>query len=139
MTQMSEDRAFWSDVLDGATRALVARRPPRRLLGKRPAVISIDLYELAYAGGPRPVVELLVYKKRAGAFFGTPLVAYLNERGIDSLLMIGESTSGCLRASAVEAASYGYPLIIVGDCVFDRHEAIHQVNLLDMHLKYATV
>ena len=46
--------------------------------------------------------ERVIYKKRAGAFFGTPLIAYLNEMGIDSLIMVGESTSGCLRASVIE-------------------------------------
>src|SRR5262249_46466288 len=77
--------------------------------------------------------------KRAGAFFGTPLIAFLKEWRIDSLIMVGESTSGCLRASVVEAASFGFPVTVVADCAFDRHSFIHQVNLLDMHLKYATV
>lgn len=53
--------------------------------------------------------------------------------------MVGESTSGCLRASVVEACSYGYPVTVVADGVFDRHLFNHKVSLLDMHLKYATV
>jgi maleamate amidohydrolase len=83
--------------------------------------------------------ELVVYKKRASAFFGTPLPAFLNEMGADSLFLVGESTSGCVRSSVVEAWSLGYPVAVVSDCVFDRSELSHQVSLFDMHLKYATV
>lgn len=83
--------------------------------------------------------ELVVYKKRASAFFGSPLSAFLNELKIDSLFMVGESTSGCLRASVVEAHSFGYPVTVVADAVFDRFPLNHKVSLLDMHLKYATV
>ena len=66
--------------------------------------------------------ELVVYKKRASAFFGTPLLAFLNEIGADSLFIVGESTSGCVRSSVVEAWSLGYPVAVVSDCVFDRSE-----------------
>jgi nicotinamidase-related amidase len=83
--------------------------------------------------------ELIVFKKRASAFFGTPLCSFLNELKIDSLVMVGESTSGCLRSSVVEAWSFGYPIAVVADCVFDRYRLNHDVSLLDMHLKYATV
>lgn len=207
---------FWPRMLDAETRSLLARRAERPGLGDRPALIAIDLYDLAYAGGARPVADLqvdhpescgefawkalpshvailtaaraaglpvihvtyearteadpknvqptnrggrtpdaslyqikrelapvsgerVVYKKRAGAFFGTPLIAYLNELRIDSLIMIGESTSGCLRASVIEGVSQGFPVEVVAECAFDRHELIHQASLLDMHLKYATV
>jgi nicotinamidase-related amidase len=83
--------------------------------------------------------ELVVFKKRASAFFGTPLCSFLNELKIDSLVMVGESTSGCLRSSVVEAWSFGYPVAVVADCVFDRYRLNHDVSLLDMHLRYATV
>jgi maleamate amidohydrolase len=58
---------------------------------------------------------------------------------IDSLLFVGESTSGCLRSSVVEGWSYGYPCLVVADGTFDRFNLNHKVNLLDLHLKYATV
>jgi nicotinamidase-related amidase len=80
-----------------------------------------------------------VYKKRASAFFGTPLPAFLNELGIDCLFMAGESTSGCVRSSVVEAWSLGYPVAVVAECVFDRSLFSQKTSLFDMHLKYATV
>jgi nicotinamidase-related amidase len=83
--------------------------------------------------------ELVVYKKRASGFFGSPLCAFLNEMNADMLFFVGESTSGCLRASVIEGVSYGYPVAVVADGVFDRHPVIHKFSLLDLHLKYATV
>ncbi|MDO9413282.1 MAG: isochorismatase family protein [Pseudolabrys sp.] len=83
--------------------------------------------------------ELVIYKKRASGFFGTPLSAFLNELGADMIYLIGESTSGCLRASVIEAVSYGYPVAVVEDGCFDRYPLNHKVSLLDLHLKYATV
>lgn len=83
--------------------------------------------------------ELVVYKKRASGFFGSPLSAFLNELGADILFFVGESTSGCLRASVIEAVSFGYPVAVIADGVFDRHPLTHKVSLLDLHLKYATV
>jgi nicotinamidase-related amidase len=83
--------------------------------------------------------ELVVYKKRASGFFGTPLSAFLNELGADMIYLVGESTSGCLRASVIEAVSYGYPVAVVEDGTFDRYLLNHKVSLLDLHLKYATV
>jgi maleamate amidohydrolase len=206
----------WTNVQDPELKALLVKRPQRPVIGRRPALIGIDLYDLVYDGGPRPVIELMeqypascgefawkalpgtielyktaresgvplihvtydmrietdprninptnrkrrqpdlnlyrikeelaprdgelvVYKKRASAFFGTPLSAFLNESKIDSLIMLGESTSGCLRSSVVEAWSFGYPVAVVGNCSFDRYQLSHDVSLLDMHLKYATV
>jgi len=206
----------WIDILDDETRALLAARKPRPTGGKSPVLIAVDLYDLVYDGGNRPVVELMddypascgeyawgalpatielfnqtraagipiihvnydtraetdpwnihptnrkrrqknlglysikselaalegetiIYKKRASAFFGTPLCAFLNEMQVDSVYMIGESTSGCLRASVVEAWSFGYPVSVIADASFDRYPLNHKVSLLDMHLKYATV
>jgi maleamate amidohydrolase len=205
----------WGDRIDSATLALMSNRKVAPFAGRRPALVAIDLYDLVYDGGPRPVRELMeeypsscgeyawkalpptielyetarrsavpvvhvtydtraetdgkvrptnrqrmrpdrglfkikeelspvndelvVYKKRASAFFGTPLPAFLNEMGADSLFIVGESTSGCVRSSVVEAWSLGYPVAVISDCVFDRSELSHQVGLFDMHLKYATV
>jgi nicotinamidase-related amidase len=207
---------LWSDVVDAPTRALAAHRRVPAFRGERPALVPVDLYDLVYDGGPRPVRELMadypascgehawralpatvalydaarsagvpivhvtydtrretdpsgihptnrkrrqgdlslyrikaelapragelvVYKKRASAFFGTPLAAFLNELGVDSLLIAGESTSGCVRSSVVEAWSLGYPVAVVADCVFDRSALAHKASLFDMHLKYAHV
>jgi maleamate amidohydrolase len=88
----------------------------------------------------RPQEDDVVFEKeRASAFFGTPLVAHLTQKGIDSLIVCGESTSGCVRASVLEAYSYGFHISIVEECVFDRSELSHKVNLFDMHHKYADV
>lgn len=99
---------------------------------------DLALYKFKEELAPREG-ELVVYKKRASGFFGTPLSAFLNEMGADMLYFAGESTSGCLRASVIEAVAYGYPVAVVADGTFDRHPLNHKVSLLDLHLKYATV
>lgn len=96
---------------------------------------DFDIYE-AFTPEPGDVV---FRKERASAFFGTPLIAHLNQRDINSLIVCGESTSGCVRASVVEAYSYGFHISITEECVFDRSELSHKVNLFDMHHKYADV
>jgi len=90
--------------------------------------------ELAPAPG-----ELVVYKERASAFFGTPLIAHLQQKRIDSLIICGESTSGCVRASTVDAYSYGFHNVVVEECTYDRSLITHKVNLFDLHHKYADV
>lgn len=206
----------WDDILDDELRALLAKRPERPIIGQRPVLIAVDLYDLVYDGGALPVVELMeefpascgeyawnalpttielfaavrsrgipiihvnydsreetdprnvhptnrkrrqsnlalytikeelkpapgelvIYKKRASAFFGTPLSAFLNEMQVDSLLVIGESTSGCLRSTAIEGWSFGYPVTVIEDGCFDRSLLNHKVSLFDLHVKYATV
>ncbi len=96
---------------------------------------DFDIYD-AFTPQPEDVV---FRKERASAFFGTPLVAHLTQLGINSLIVCGESTSGCVRASVVEGYSYGFKISIVEECVFDRSELSHKVNLFDMHHKYADV
>jgi nicotinamidase-related amidase len=83
--------------------------------------------------------DTIIRKARASAFYGTPLTAHLVERGIQSVIMIGESTSGCLRASAVDAYSNGFHVTIVEECCYDRFLLSHQINLFDLHHKYADV
>ncbi|MBI2848672.1 MAG: isochorismatase family protein [Chloroflexi bacterium] len=83
--------------------------------------------------------ELVIPKTRASGFFGTPLLSCLRSMEIDSLLVAGCTTSGCVRASVVDAFSYGYRCFVVEDCVFDRFELSHLVNLFDMNAKYADV
>jgi nicotinamidase-related amidase len=87
-----------------------------------------------------PVPGEVVLKKTApSAFWGTPLAGHLTFHGIDTLIVAGEATSGCVRASVVEAASHRYRVQVVEECCFDRHEATHAMNLFDMHQKYADV
>ena len=81
----------------------------------------------------------MIVKERASAFYGTPILAELNRMGIGSLIICGESTSGCVRASAVDAYSAGYHVSIAEECVFDRSILSHKINLFDLHHKYADV
>jgi maleamate amidohydrolase len=83
--------------------------------------------------------DLVIYKERASAFFGTPLIAHLRRLGAESLIIFGESTSGCVRASTVDAYSYGFHNVIAEECTYDRSLLIHKVNLFDLHHKYADV
>jgi nicotinamidase-related amidase len=83
--------------------------------------------------------ELLIRKTRASAFYGTALSAYLVQLGVDTLVICGNSTSGCVRASVNEAYMHGYSVAIVEECVFDRNWLSHKVNLYDMNTKYGDV
>ena len=87
---------------------------------------------------PRPE-EPIISKSYASAFYGTPLQSYLNTLGIDTVIIVGGSTSGCCRATAVDAASRSYRLIYVEDCLFDRIEVSHKASLLDIWMKYGDV
>ncbi len=209
------ERHCWDDVIDDDTRTTYAAYERERWIGPRPAVLAIDLYNVVFEGGARPVPELVakhpsacgtdawnaiaptqrllaaarerglpviystgetrpdagtavhatrrggrtnsahdyafkeelaplegdlvVRKQRASAFFGTPLVANLVQRGVDTVVVCGETTSGCVRASAVDAYSYGFHVVLVEECCFDRSALSHKVNLFDLHQKYADV
>jgi maleamate amidohydrolase len=87
---------------------------------------------------PQPE-DVVIPKQRASIFQGTPLVSHLTLLGIQSIIMCGESTSGCVRASAVDAFSTGYHVTLVEECCFDRVELSHKVNLFDLHHKYVDV
>ena len=82
---------------------------------------------------------MVITKQRASAFFGTPLQAHLTQLGVQTVIICGESTSGCVRASAVDAYSYGFHVVLVEECCFDRSVLSHKVNLFDLHHKYADV
>lgn len=206
----------WKDVVDRKTFDIYASYERKTHVGESPALIAVDLYKLAYEGGPHPVEEvvkefpsscginawnaipptqrlfraaraadipivytttegraeanvskvrattrqqrrispdswqikeefapqpgdLIVYKQRASGFYGTPLVAQLNQLGVRSLIVCGESTSGCVRATVVDGYSLGLHVAIAEECVFDRSMLSHKVNLFDMHHKYADV
>lgn len=83
--------------------------------------------------------EAVLRKASPSAFWGTPLVAHLNVLRVDTILTCGESTSGCVRATVVDGCTHSYRMIVVEECVFDRHEASHAINLFDMNQKYADV
>lgn len=206
----------WKDIVPPEILELYSHYERKTFVGPAPALLAIDLYELAYQGGARPPTELhrkypsscgayahaaiaptkrlfaaaraaalpifystsdvrpqslparvrstrrqqgpadaasyairpefqpqpgdvVVTKQRASAFFGTPLIAHLNQLGVRSLVVCGESTSGCVRASVVDAYSYGFHVTLVEECCFDRSPLSHKVNLFDMHHKYVDV
>ena len=83
--------------------------------------------------------ELVIRKTRASAFYGTPLAAHLVQMGVDTLIVCGNSTSGCVRATVLEGYMHGYAVAVVEECVFDRHPLIHKMNLFDMNAKYGDV
>ena len=83
--------------------------------------------------------EVVLSKQYASAFFGTALAPLLVAQGIDTLLMIGCSTSGCIRASAVDAVQHGFRAMVVRECVGDRHHGPHEANLFDIDSKYGDV
>jgi len=83
--------------------------------------------------------DILILKQRASAFQGTPIVSHLNVLGVQSLIVCGEATSGCVRASVVDAYSNGFNIAVVEECTYDQTELTHKVNLFDMHHKYADV
>lgn len=97
-----------------------------------------DDFEIFEAFAPE-ADDVMIVKERASAFYGTPIVPELNRRGITSLIVCGESTSGCVRASVVDAYSAGYHVTIAEEGVFDRSILSHKVNLFDLHHKYADV
>jgi nicotinamidase-related amidase len=83
--------------------------------------------------------ELIIDKTTASALFGTPLLSYLVRLGVDSLIIGGVSTSGCVRATCVDAISYGFNAAVLEDGTADRIVASHKVALLDIWMKYADV
>ena len=206
----------WKDVMPPGMLQVYSHYARKTYLGENPALLAIDLYDLVYQGGPKPVEDVtkefpsscgihaynaiqpttqvfaaaraaglpiiyttsdtrpdskptmiaatarsrvpvdpavysiradfkpqpgdtIITKQRASAFFGTPLIAHLTLLGVRSLIIVGESTSGCVRASAVDAMCAGFVPIVVSDCVGDRADAPHEANLFDLRQKYAEV
>lgn len=206
----------WSDIVPPDVLDIYTHYARQTFVGPSPALIAIDLYELSYQGGAKPVAEIartypsscgeyahaaieptrrlfaaaraaglpvfystmdtrqdslptavtatkrrkipqdpsvyairsdfrpqpgdvVITKQRASIFFGTPLVAHLTQLGVRTVIVCGESTSGCVRASAVDAYSHGFHVVLVEECCFDRSLLSHKVNLFDLHHKYADV
>jgi maleamate amidohydrolase len=215
MTDDFEDHC-WKDVIPSEVLAIYRPYIREVGVGPAPALLMIDHYNAAFAGGPRPVIELqdehpsscgehawaalepnrkllaaaraaglpviyctqetrietlpvrtpatlrrnmrfdadafrifdqlapaagetVIYKQRASIFHGTPLHTHLTQLAIRSLIVSGETTSGCLRASVVDGYSLGYHVSVVEECCYDRSPISHKVNLFDIHHKYADV
>lgn len=84
-------------------------------------------------------VDAVYTKRMPSAFFETPLNSFLTWHKVDTLVITGGSTSGCIRATAVDSLSYGYRTIVPIECVADKHESYHFANLTDLLIKYADV
>jgi maleamate amidohydrolase len=94
----------------------------------------------AFAEGLAPAAgETVITKQYASAFFGTTLAPTLTALGVDTLLIAGVSTSGCVRATAVDACQHGFVPLVVREAVGDRAEGPHEANLFDLQAKYAEV
>jgi nicotinamidase-related amidase len=83
--------------------------------------------------------ETVIVKKGASGFFGTNLVSVLVTQGVDTVILCGATTSGCIRATAIDLLQYGWPTIVPRECVGDRAQAPHDANLFDIQAKYADV
>lgn len=107
---------------------------------KMPAIIHIPDAGYDFVREAAPLSgELCLPKTQASAFFGTPLASYLIGAGVDTLVLTGCTTSGCIRASAVDACSLNFKSVVPSDAVFDRLPTSHAVNLFDIASKYADV
>jgi len=87
----------------------------------------------------RRMDEPILVKSGASAFFGTPLAGLLASQRIDTVVLTGAVTSGCIRATAIDAMQYGYPSLVPRECVGDRVAAQHEANLIDIDAKYSDV
>jgi maleamate amidohydrolase len=110
--------------------------------GKREDPATVERRKRRYdiMDGLTPVDgEVVLRKNSPSAFWGTSLVGHLVSLGVDTIVVAGESTSGCVRATVVDGKSYRYKVIVPEPCVFDRDEASHAINLYDIDQKYADV
>jgi maleamate amidohydrolase len=125
------DKGGWAWKSSRAGEDVSTAAPPARDSNRDGNDIMDDI-----APGPKDIV---VRKLKPSAFYGTPLMAFLNDLGADSLIVTGTTTSGCVRASVLDAFSNNLRCTIVEEGCFDRSQASHAINLCDMHAKYADV
>ena len=88
---------------------------------------------------PPARADVILNKQYASAFFGTSLAAMLTAQGVDTVIITGCSTSGCVRATAVDGMQHGFRVIVPRECVGDRRAEPHEANLFDIHSKYGDV
>ncbi|UPT93206.1 isochorismatase family protein [Bradyrhizobium barranii subsp. apii] len=111
-----------------------------RLAAKVPTIMTIPPVGYRFVREVGPIDgDILIPKKHPSAFFGTTLASHLIDLKVDSLVMTGCTTSGCVRASVVDAFSYNFHVAVPEECVYDRSPVAHSVNLFDMAQKYADV
>ena len=123
-------RAVFAD--DGSDAGVFGMKVP----GLKRLTDDADISQIVPQLAPEPG-EYIVRKTGPSAFFGTSLSAWLNAKAVDSLLVTGATTSGCVRASVIDAISYNYRTTVVTDCCGDRALEPHEANLFDMGQKYA--
>jgi maleamate amidohydrolase len=129
---VAHTRVVYAD--DGSDAGVFALKAPGLLKLTEASPLSQIVPELAPRDG-----ELIVRKQGASAFFGTALSAWLTVRRVDTVVVAGCTTSGCIRASVVDAMQYNYRPIVATDCVGDRALGPHEANLFDMGQKYAAL
>jgi maleamate amidohydrolase len=125
--------AFTPAEAEGDAMAWLTKAPGMRALREGSAAVALD---------PRLPVDLrdhLITKKGASAFFGTGLAALLTGLRVDTVLLCGATTSGCVRASAVDAVQSGFGVLVPRQCVGDRAQGPHEANLFDIQAKYGDV
>jgi maleamate amidohydrolase len=124
------------------TAGLRSRNPADRGLwkssGHEPTGDLPDPHEIVPALAPRPQ-ESVVRKRRPSAFFGTELASLLIHHGVDTVVLCGMVTSGCVRATAVDAFSHNFRVVVPEECVADRVRVPHAIALFDIHMKYGDV
>lgn len=123
--------AYRRDLRDGGL--FVKKVPSLAILQKGTPLIEVDPRIQPLPG------ERVIEKKYASAFFGTDLDVELRKLGVDTVVMAGCTTSGCIRASAIDSLQYGYHTIVVREAVGDRAAGPHEANLFDIDAKYADV
>jgi len=117
---------------DGSDAGAFTAKVPSLLKLTEASPLSQIVPELTPAPG-----ELVIRKRQASAFFATELAGWLHYRGVDTLLVAGCTTSGCIRASVVDGVSHNFRTVVLTDCVGDRAIGPHEANLFDMGQKYA--
>jgi len=119
-----------------------ARQAAAAFIAKVPALLTLEAgsvwAEIDPRIAPRPDEPVLT-KLWASAFFGTPFASFLTANSCDSVVLTGASTSGCIRATAVDGLQHGYRVIVPRDAVGDRNPAAHEANLYDIDTKYGDV
>ena len=111
----------------------------RKLVNLKALQLETDFMEIDERLGYREETETIISKKGASAFFGTNLISVLLPERVDTLVIVGCTTSGCIRASAIDACQYGLRVIIPQEASGDRAKEPHDANLFDINAKYGDV